>query len=423
MKTVRLAAAIGTIVILASLFLFGFIKPTEPPLAAPGVTFSEWFKLHDTATYDFSSVLDTFSNNTVIHVHRVASGHVSTDGRLVVMYSEDGGQSWNNARTIYDSPYDDRNLNGGITADDTIVVTLGRYDAANSRWVDWGWIRSTDGGATWSAYQTFPPWTTDIHGGSQGPLLEISDRNKIGVTLYEEGSGDVGKIRIAWSADDGMSFPIIQTIYNDTVPNTQSVEPVAAYLGTGKIILLWASWVGGAYYQMTSSDYGNSWTAPALTNIVHGATGHGGWLGKSGDNLLLLYRYSGRSPPYYAYAYTDTVFSDPNAWHSGPLSTRSGDGYGAIATLSNATMLMTYSFSDEADPAHDQDLQYAFASFDDAFPSPTSQSYKLPRPLKDPVLPECNCPTAQTTRSKHTLSVAQYGVEKFQKIPSWKTTI
>ncbi len=39
-KAVRLAAAIGSIVILASLFLFGFLKPTEPPLVAPGVTFS-----------------------------------------------------------------------------------------------------------------------------------------------------------------------------------------------------------------------------------------------------------------------------------------------------------------------------------------------------------------------------------------------
>ncbi len=330
------------------------------PLSTP--IFTDWVRPIDTderPAFDFISAMDTFSNGTVLHVYRNAPKHaVDNEGKLLKRYSRDGGVTWTTPTVAYDSPYDDRNIGGGIAADDTVIIALQRYG------VDSGWVRSTDGGATWE-YNTF---NVGVFRNFRGNLIEIPEQGKIGIT--GDASGTSKTLKIAWSTDGGLTFPQWTEIETAVYP----YESSAVYLGGGKIFMVWADHDDGDVYQTTSSDYGDTWSESALTNIIHGKSAHGGWLALSGTNLFWLYRYSTQSQGVaWALGDTGTVWSDSNGWLSEYPWPCPADGYGAVTILPNGTALMTTSFTEPCEVgSRDNDLWYAYAIFDSSATTPPS---------------------------------------------------
>ncbi|MEE9288444.1 MAG: sialidase family protein, partial [Bacteroidota bacterium] len=315
--------------------------------------------------FDFISAMDVFSNGTIMHVYRNAWKHeVDSAARLMIRYSTNGGTVWSTPRVIYDSPFDDRNIAGGITADDTIIIAMQKVTGSGD-YVGTGWIRSTDGGATW----TFTDFNLGAFGNFRGNLIEIPEQGKIGIT------GDAGgRLKIAWSTDGGLTFPQRTEIETPVYPN----EPSAVYLGNGKVFMIWAHYETGDVYQTTSSDYGETWTQSALTSIIHERSAHGGWIARSGSYLFWLYRYATEgNMAAWAFGNESIVWNDPSAWLSEKFNFCPGDGYGAVAILPNGTALMTYSFDDIDEGCHpytkdDKDLYYAYAIFDGSTTTPPS---------------------------------------------------
>jgi len=77
-------------------------------------------------------VLTALSDCEVIAVLRSGAGHVGIGGRLDVVRSEDGGDSWSEPITVADSDRDDRNPALGIAKSGTIILAYheqGSYDA------------------------------------------------------------------------------------------------------------------------------------------------------------------------------------------------------------------------------------------------------------------------------------------------------
>lgn len=95
-------------------------------------------------------------------VVRGGAPHIGVKGRLDWIRSEDGGKTWSKPAVIVDSRWDDRNPSLGQMKDGTIVVGYAEastYDK-NGKWntsagsYDLFYVTSTDGGKTWSDKKT-----------------------------------------------------------------------------------------------------------------------------------------------------------------------------------------------------------------------------------------------------------------------------
>jgi hypothetical protein len=156
--------------------------------------------------------------NHLIAIATERKYHVCPFGRLVIMRSEDGGDTWTQPHEIYNSELDDRDPAIVAMADGTLVVGFPTtHEFANPRWsrpewqdridrlseqtineVDGDWcIRSTDGGTTWESTPHRMPNGGSEHSGpfslSDGSLgcfgYELADDD---ITVFYYRSSDLG---------------------------------------------------------------------------------------------------------------------------------------------------------------------------------------------------------------------------------------
>jgi len=309
-----------------------------------------WFKPYDSSTYDFLGLLVKLNDGTIIHVYRVGSDHISQDGKIVMRTSA-FGKAWSDPITIYDSEYDDRNIGGGVTQEGTIIVGFGRFNATSSTWTNILTIlRSTDGGNTWSSQELTAPGNGSCH----GPLIVIEELGKIGLV-----NCNGTDITIWWSEDDGVTWTP-QTVYSATGFNI--TEPSCVYLGDGKLIMLFTDVTNTRVLQMISTDYGETWSEPQVTNFPAPSTGWQAaiWLFKQYDKLMALWRHgeSHTAPIYMALGVIDEVFNDSTAWYNFKAITNADQvGYPSAIELSDKSLLIT---SSQYVDTGDCDLRYKY---------------------------------------------------------------
>jgi Neuraminidase (sialidase) len=108
-------------------------------------------------------VLTATADGTVIAVLRGAAGHLGIQGRIDIVRSLDGGQTWTYPNIVADSERDDRNPGFGVSAQGTLIVaytSTRAYDEAGKyappsnnedrpKYWDMLISRSTDNGLTW----------------------------------------------------------------------------------------------------------------------------------------------------------------------------------------------------------------------------------------------------------------------------------
>jgi hypothetical protein len=111
-------------------------------------------------------------------VVRGGAPHIGVKGRLDWIRSEDGGQSWSKPTVIADSRWDDRNPSLGQMPDGTLVVGYAEastYDE-NGKWdrsagsYDLFYVTSEDGGKTWSQKKELYPGPI-INGSAFGRII------------------------------------------------------------------------------------------------------------------------------------------------------------------------------------------------------------------------------------------------------------
>jgi hypothetical protein len=127
--------------------------------------------------------------------------HAGVPSRIVGRYFNENSKVWGDTFFIYTSIYDNSNLAVGNAPDGSIIIAFRRFDNTFTT-IDNGTIRSTDGGATWSAYTVLTVVGEPTGMVPFGPVL-TRPGGKTVFTMYKE---NVGKVYIMESSDNGVSF-------------------------------------------------------------------------------------------------------------------------------------------------------------------------------------------------------------------------
>jgi sialidase-1 len=251
--------------------------------------------------------------------------HVCPFGRVELMQSDDDGRTWSEPRTLLDTPIDDRDAGVLETAKGTILVTtftslayepilakaekikagekgawpveqLQRWQAAHQRlsapqrqaklgvWM----LRSTDGGATWSA-----PYDCLVD-SPHGPI-QLADGRLLyaGKDLWREGH----RVGVCQSADDGASWQWLADLPVRPGDDHEKYHELhAVETATGQLVLHVRNHNqanAGETLQSESSDGGKTWSLPHTIG-VWGLPSH---LLRLGDGRLLM-TYGHRRKPY-----------------------------------------------------------------------------------------------------------------------------
>lgn len=292
--------------------------------------------------------------------------HVCPFGRVELMTSDDGGNSWTYPRVLIDGPIDDRDAGILETAKGTLLVTtftslayepilakaekegnweserLARWQGANNRlsaerrkedlgvWM----IRSTDDGVTWS--QRYDCLVDSPHGPIQladGRLLYA------GKDLWRQGE----RVGFCESTDDGQTWKWLSQIpVRDGDSHTEYHELHAVETEDGRIVCHVRNHNkahAGETLQCESSDGGKTWSKPKSIG-VWGLPSH---LLKLKDNRLLM-TYGHRRKPLGNQARLSTdhgrTWSDPIELSGDGIT---GDlGYPSTVELDDGTLVTVW---------------------------------------------------------------------------------
>jgi len=228
-----------------------------------GYSFSGWIPSLLTKYYIAEGVILNIGGDTLFNVVRIDSNNLhveDTGGALIQRYSYDKGMTWTNYTTTYNSPYDDRNVIGGMTTNGRIILIFRRYRSANTN--DIGRIYSDNKGASWSSYS--PISTSIANAQTFGPIIKTGDGKynciidgTADIQIYESTNGD------AWS-------------YKSTISTRTGIDETAiAYIGNNKMIAISRdeSIPDSTYFMHRSTDNGNTWNYLGRTKMNNNLLG------------------------------------------------------------------------------------------------------------------------------------------------------
>ena len=230
----------------------------------------------------FSNGIRLKSNNDKILVcYRKGIDHVALDAsgkgsNAVVLYSISSGTTSSEQVIYTDSVYDMRDCSlGEIYNPNTGVYTI--YAFASRRcysggcsgtMVDWGYMKSTDGGVTWSTYNSV--FTNDgIYMESFNGRGSMIDSNTAGTYYmpffgHEEPTDTNWEVRLIGTTDYGATWDQNVLVYTGT---TKLGEPAFAHVGNGEMFGLFRNNANGVLRYSSSRDNGATWTTPVVSNI------------------------------------------------------------------------------------------------------------------------------------------------------------
>ncbi len=295
--------------------------------------------------------------------------HACPFGQVHAMVSKDQGASWSKPRVLIDTPLDDRDAGFLETSKGTLLITTSGsrgYEAllrrgyvhaeyTNGRWIDLPlsaqerqrWeaanqvvkdgdlragqflIRSSDGGATWSA-----PIETVVN-APHGPIELRNGRLLYAGTKWWTPSR---KNSVCESLDDGQTWQVISDLpVREGDDFSTYCEPHAVETSDGSIVVQWRYPKAGLL-QSVSKDGGRTWSAPEP--LFYGFPPH---LLRLKDGRLLT-SYGHRRKPYGNQA---RISANGGATWSDPLILSGADrqvdlGYPSTVELADGSLLSVW---------------------------------------------------------------------------------
>jgi hypothetical protein len=268
----------------------------------------------------------------LLATYREGEGHLSRDGRIMIVASQDGGQTWSPPRIAVDGPFDDRDPKLTRLADGTVLLSYFVIDwTTRPRHTVVGTYvrRSADDDASWSepvrvgsrleggeptgepttepaAEPTSGP-TTEPAGelacepvgepgwaATHGSIVELPDGDLLAPLYGATMSGAWQRATAVRSRDGGRTWPAETEVTLGAVDGIHFQEPSLLVLPDGEVVALIRTTAGYAYLSR-SFDGGRRWTAAAPTDLP--ASSHH-LLPVTGGGVLVTYGdVSGRFAP------------------------------------------------------------------------------------------------------------------------------
>ncbi|WP_305786637.1 sialidase family protein [Symbioplanes lichenis] len=215
-------------------------------------------------------------DGTLLAAYREGAGHVRSDGRIRVVTSADGGQTWGRPHTAVDGPWDDRDPKLAVLADGSVLLSWFVLDWSTEPHTNLGTFvrRSPDGGLTWG--DSVQAGVTASHGAAVqlpgGDLL---------LPLYgRQPGGQWEQATVARSTDLGATWTVSVLAARDGV-NFQ--EPTLTVLDSGELVALIRT-TGDVAWIARSADDGHTWSVAEPTDLP--ASSHHALVLSSGEVLV-----------------------------------------------------------------------------------------------------------------------------------------
>jgi len=303
--------------------------------------------LINTTTYDAFGFLLKSSNDNLLYICRQSTAHATGNGKMVKATYTISTNTWSSFSTIYDSTYDDGRGQGGGAVDNKIFVFFTRHVVTGESFFDTGYIKSTDNGNSWSGYTTIDISPLEW-GGPYGGTFKMGDN------YYQPFYGENGAthyVKMFKSTDNGATWAVGPTIYSGADSYS---ETFVEYLGNGKLIALMRLDSYDNVKQSTSSDYGNTWSAPVKTNLAKGTLSNMSWILSDNDKLIVIFGDRSDKTIHIAQGVPATVFSNPTSWENDRILYSGGTNdvaYPSIAKRDSENYYVIWSFETSSSDA------------------------------------------------------------------------
>ncbi|MCY1145081.1 sialidase family protein [Actinoplanes sp. Pm04-4] len=214
--------------------------------------------------------------------YREGTAHVRSDGRLTLVESADGGETWSEPRVVVDGEWDDRDPKLGVLADGTVLLSyfVINWSTNPPLHSTYGTFvrRSTDGGRTWS--DDIPVGTNMIHENgryhpavptfacSHGAATQLPNGDVL-LPLYGRLPGRKWmQATVVRSTDGGLTWPAESEVLlaEDEAGGVHYQEPTLTLLDDGELVALIRTTENRAYITR-SSDNGHTWTEKQPTDM------------------------------------------------------------------------------------------------------------------------------------------------------------
>ena len=177
------------------------------------------------------------NDSDLVVVFREGSGHVSSDGRIAMSRSTDGGRSFSEPATIVDTPLDDRDPALTRLRDGRLAVNFFALDAASDDVAHGSRDRrhlyvvfSDDDGQSWSPLVEAQQPLRDQRLASRSQLLDVGGQTLLWPAYYAE----AGSSLLYRSLDGGQTWRFFSLMADSTV--AAFVEPSLVQLSSGRLL-------------------------------------------------------------------------------------------------------------------------------------------------------------------------------------------
>jgi len=255
-------------------------------------------------------------------------------GRVAGAFSSDEGRTWTSARTLIDTPEDDRDPSVTQMADGRLALTFFTY--AGEGKFGTAIAYSADAGTSWTPAQPIAPGYA-----VSSPVREIQGGRWVLGVYWEDAAAKQGHGGVLLSDDRGRTWT--PPVKIDNAGRRLDAETDVIELRDGR---LWAAQRGASGVQLHgsfSTDRGQTWSA----STPAGFEGHCPYLLRTAEGAVLLAVREFDNGPIKGATTLRISRDECRTWSAPVVVDRRGGSYPSVVPLKDGSILMVW-YEDKA---------------------------------------------------------------------------